>query len=308
MRYVRSSRPPRLLRLTVVVVALLAAATVQAPAEAQVEPQPESRPLQQETFWIHQFNVCSPHCEDENDLDREPWLNLVVDYIRADEPWYVSLNEVCIGSHVSNLVAASEEVGWPMEPAWVVTSYFRGCPGEDKRFGNLLLYRYPAAADARDGYFDAPENDDCDEGPDQAEENECRGWVCQTTDTPVGQLNACSAHLESSDTEIAQAQAVEYLDNSLGTGSERTYLIGDFNLVPENIPAVIRDTCGIDTTTQHPTYNALEEPEAKIDYIWICVGSSLGEPARPPNCFDDLPARERYSDHCYLFLQETTLG
>jgi endonuclease/exonuclease/phosphatase family metal-dependent hydrolase len=116
--------------------------------------------------------------------------------------------------------------------------------------------------------------------------------VCASGTSAGEPVGSCSAHFIHNDDALAQRQAAEYALVGVAATPERRLLAGDFNLEPNQLPAIYAGAeniaCG---TARCPTQPAIV-PFNAIDYVFA-TPSPLHS-ALAPGCFDWA------SDHCLL--------
>lgn len=230
-----------------------------------------------------QYNMCSNECYQRRTASRNDlaWITAQAG------AWAVSINEACFAdlSHMVNAVSLS---GY-MVMSTVRNENAPNCPGTDKRFGNIVLYRGPYVDNER-AYLSNPGRD--------CSQVECRTMICVAFNTYVGQSVSCSSHFERRRNEgtsndnlsLIQQQANEYIYIASAFSGPRKYWVsGDFNLTPALVPSVyysnaMRANYGNTVSASNPT--------RQLDYIFIEGTATIGNYA--PYCN---PAA---SDHCLV--------
>lgn len=210
-----------------------------------------------------QYNICSAYCTGPTGANGRAWA--VWNFV-GQSAWTLSLNEACLSdmNYVSSGVSQAYD-------AQIADSSVTACAdGTVPWFGNAVV----TAGGRRPGgpvqyQFNSQSTSPCTPGP-----NECRGMVCVPVNTFAGAYAGCSAHLYSGRNTVTKNQANEYTfviyTDSRTSGIDKLAM-GDFNLVPGDVPSVwaTNYTSAVNTTT-HPNPSPFEQ----IDYIWWNKGAT----------------------------------
>jgi endonuclease/exonuclease/phosphatase family metal-dependent hydrolase len=121
---------------------------------------------------------------------------------------------------------------------------------------------------------------------------ECRAAVCIRSQTYIGLMVACSAHLAGD--KVAQATSYLQLAKAYTPARTLLWMAGDFNLTPGELPSAYGDT--MTELVNNVTWDIRPEngggPTKQFDHIFVPNGS--GGVARTPYCAD-----RTGSDHCW---------
>ncbi|WP_165970737.1 endonuclease/exonuclease/phosphatase family protein [Actinomadura sp. 6K520] len=269
------------------------------PANVQ-RPQPSasSRAAALLEIPIQHYNICAGNdsCV-EHPVLKNRAKNLVAFFKGTDNPWFISLNEVC-RQDFEDLVTRT---GSPGTMVVSLPKNTNDCGGEP--FGSAILHPGGVKVDGIARYLPSR-----DEGLD-CTVDECRTMLCLKLQTYIGVMTVCTTHLENEE-EWARPQAAEYLvmATAYAAGQARV-LAGDFNLLPDDlrdaVPAyftgmqdlVAQDKGTMPTWKDHDgepeTYPRAATPDGHVDYIWV---DRTGKPTtKAPYC----PTDPLASDHCY---------
>jgi hypothetical protein len=230
----------------------------------------------------HQFNMCDNACTNAgNPRDLVLWFKNSGG--NWGHPWSISLNESC----ASNVAWLESQTG--MQAIFVTTKIVPNCPSTDDRFGNAVLIGGPLIAGTNRGWqFPTQEDTNCTVSTSQ----ECRKMVCATFGSYAGNVTSCSAHLQDSNTSIAQSQANEYIYIANATYPGGRWLAGDLNLAPSDVPGVYASQYYSSPLLW--TYKSTNLTK-QIDYVWHDKAHSAF------NTYGNRHCDISYSDHCYAF-------
>ncbi|TDC62086.1 endonuclease/exonuclease/phosphatase family protein [Actinomadura sp. GC306] len=249
---------------------------------------------------IHHYNICAGNntCV-ENSVLKDRAKNLVAFFKATDDPWFISLNEVC-RKDFADLSARTGSAGTMVVS---LRQNKNDCGGD--LFGSAILHPGGVKLDGIAEFLPSRDDElDCTT-------DECRAMLCLKLQTYAGVMTVCTTHLEN-ESEWAMPQAAEYLwiATAYAAGQPKV-LAGDFNLTPEQLrdpdaaPAfytgmrdlVIESSETMPTWTDHDddpaTWPVPATPRGHIDYIW--VDRRGGSIAKAAYCENEALA----SDHCY---------
>lgn len=283
----RSFRSPSVLAALVLAVVAVtwaspvaseAASVGQAAPAAPSAPAAEQRAQAEVSGVAQQYNICGAACAAPHPANAVAVAAFVSN---ADSALSISLNEVCFSQYQDILAATGTGNG-----AFVVArANVPNCPGTNKSFGNAVIVRFPISDSG--GWTLSNPGRDCTNPS-----TECRAMVCASGVSAGGPVGSCSAHFIHSDDSIAQQQAAEYALIGVAVTPERRLLAGDFNLEPNQLPAIYAGAENITCDAAYcPTIPAAA-PTRMIDFVFA-TPSPL-QAALGPGCFDWA------SDHCLI--------
>lgn len=192
------------------------------PGNVQQMRQPESsRTAASLDIPIHHYNICAGNdsCVEHSVL-KDRAKNLVAFFKATDNPWFISLNEVCR----KDFEDLSTRTGSAGTMVVSLRSNDNDCDGD--LFGSAILHPGGVKLDGIAQYLPSRDDDlDCTT-------DECRAMLCLKLQTYAGVMTVCTTHLEN-EPEWAMPQAAEYLwiATAYASGQPKV-LAGDFNLTP----------------------------------------------------------------------------
>jgi hypothetical protein len=213
--------------------------------------------------------------------------NIVVYSVVANSPYFSSLNEVCHSDWIYFNQHLAPAITWGdyQWTRWVEPD----C--NQSRYG-IALYGSGSAMEAHP--IDLP-NPGKVCSPLQPDDVECRKGICEKINTYLGQMSACTTHLDSADEQVAGDQGTAYRDGASSWAPySLRFLMGDFNLERTN-PLFPPDFNTYDDLGYYGLTWSTRAPGGRtkqIDYIyWVNGDVTFGNQAR--SCTSD-------SDHCLI--------